>query len=105
MKWEKVSSLISTSGLADTGSSVGINWAHGGNWWRRKPRLTSQPRKKICRTGNWKKIYIMPVLSSLLDGQHYKLQSYISQTLPIKIVQVLFSINRYARLTLSFSFV
>jgi len=26
VKWEKVSSLISTSGLADTGSSVGINW-------------------------------------------------------------------------------
>ena len=43
MKWEKVSSLISTSGLADTGSSVGINWAHGGE---EKKAKTDQSTKE-----------------------------------------------------------
>ena len=46
MKWEKASSLISTSGLADTGSSVGmgINWGETGG--EEKKAKTDQSTKE-----------------------------------------------------------
>lgn len=46
MKWEKVSSPISTSGLADTGSSVGmgINWGETGG--EEKKAKTDQSTKE-----------------------------------------------------------
>jgi len=46
VKWEKVSSPISTSGLADTGSSVGmgINWGETGG--EEKKAKTDQSTKE-----------------------------------------------------------
>ena len=66
MKWEKVSSLISTSGLADTGSSVGmgINWGETGGEEKKAKTDQSTTEENLQ---NWQ----LEENSSLLDGQHY----------------------------------
>ena len=70
MKWEKVSSLISTSGLADTGSSVGmgINWGETGGEEKKAKTDQSTTEENLK---NWQSEENSTVLSSLLDGQHY----------------------------------
>ena len=64
MKWEKASSLISTSGLADTGSSVGVNWGETGGEEKKAKTDQSTTEENLQ---NWQ----LEENSSLLDGQHY----------------------------------
>ena len=68
MKWEKASSLISTSGLADTGSSVGVNWGETGGEEKKAKTDQSTTEENLQ---NWQLEENSTVLSSLLDGQHY----------------------------------